>query len=1159
VAIDFGDELLCIVFTDIVGWTALGERVGDEAADQVRRGHFAAVREALKSHRGREIKTAGDSVMATFRSALDALRCASEIRDMAESMSVQVRVGLHAGEPIADGDDLFGTAVNVASRLCSAAGAGEVLLSDLVHSLVGRRGDLELEDAGLLTLKGIQKPVRAFRLRGAHNASSSEPRAVGAPKAHEHRTPLRAERTLLCPELVERDRELGLLTAALDDTAAGRGGVTLLVGEAGVGKTRLTREICELARRRGTVVLTGRAVPSQSPVPYRSLTEAFLGAFRTSGPPTTPELAGFGRQLGRLVPDWRVDTPGGADESPILLGEAVVRLLHIVGEGAGCVLVLEDLHWADAETLAVVEYLADALGDQPVLCLCTARPEGDAVDTVARLRRHGDAAVVGLSKLTPAGIERAVAACLDTEHAPPDLRSCIESNSEGNPFLIEELLAGLVASGALLFQDGAWTTTGLLVPSVPFDFATSLERRLAALDGTARQVLRAAALLGRRFDWELLPGVAEVDGRAVVDALRLAVDEQVIEVDGDGFRFRHALTREAVLHELLPPERRALARRAWPAVERAHAGLPGSWCELAADLAEAAGEPVAAARHLVESARRALEDGALASGEATATRARELGATDPDVLDEVDEVLVQILALAGKPERAAVVGDPLVARLAGRSAAGERQAVVLLVLARAALTGGNAHRARGLIDQAQDFLTPGAGRDQVAAQIEAVAAHVALEQVRLADAGDLASAAFEHARATGQPAVMCEALEVLGRVRRTSGEGDWRGAFQDAAELAEQHGLTTWHLRARHELALMAAYTEGDVGPLAETRHLAAQHGALITVAVMDLALSEIALSRFDREACLEHAKRCVAASRQFRLATLPVANLWLAGGHALAGDNAAMEAAIADALAPDPDDPRILGDLWGRVRATHSMVLDDRDALRRDLDTMMTYVRVAPITTSIFGNRMIWAILRAIDDDDHGAAARAELASATHLSMWRVFALVLALIDTIALGREGRVDDANAAFAHPVQLLLAEFGGHGPIRYGLVLTAEAAIRDGWGEPVAWLREAEAFFTDGGYDRIARRCRSLLAAAGAPVPRRGRGESVVPPRLRAIGVTSRELDVLLLVTEGLSNPEIAKRLVLSPRTVERHMSNLFDRTGVRERSRLAEVARDLLT
>ena len=347
---------------------------------------------------------------------------------------------------------------------------------------------------------------------------------------------------MLCPVLVERVAELEQLAACVEEAAAGRGGVVVLVGEAGVGKTRLTGEVSDVARARGFTTLSGRAVAGASAVPYRPLTEAFLGAFRSVGAPKARELAGFGGQLGRLVPEWRSDVSGGADESPVLLGEAVVRLLRIVGGDGGCLLVLEDLHWADAETLAVVDYVADAIAAEAILCVCTARPEGMALEAVSRLRRSAGAMVLALSSLSPDGVDQAVAACLDTGQVPHDVLTFVESNSEGNPFLIEELLSGLAASGAIGLEQGRWVTTGLLTPSVPFDFGESIQRRLSSLGDVDRRVVRAAALLGRRFDWELVAEVVDVDVGIVLDALRAAVRAQVVAVEGSGFMFRHALT-----------------------------------------------------------------------------------------------------------------------------------------------------------------------------------------------------------------------------------------------------------------------------------------------------------------------------------------------------------------------------------------------------------------------------------------------------------------------------------------------------------------------------------------------------------------------------------------------------------------------------------------
>ena len=372
-------------------------------------------------------------------------------------------------------------------------------------------------------------------------------------------------------------------------------------------------------------------------MPYRPLTEAFLAAFRSAPRPTSPELAGFGAHLGRLVPAWSA-AEAGVDDSPLMMGEAVVRLLRPMG---ACLLVLEDLHWADAETVAVLDHLADALIGESTLVLGTTRVEGALTEVLERLVRRDPSSVLPVAPLEDGGVDRMVTSCLATPAPPPEVGAFLRARSEGVPLVVEELLAGLVTAGELRLEQGRWSSPGELTAHVPASLRESVARRLATLDPVPRRVVGAAAVLGRRFDWELVPGIADVDGRAAADALRTLVDRQLVEVDGHGFAFRHALTREAVLDDLLPPDRRELARRARPVVERANPGLPGSSCELVAELAEAAGDPVAAASYLVESTRRALADGAVASAEITVRRARRLAGDDEAVRRDVDEVAVR--------------------------------------------------------------------------------------------------------------------------------------------------------------------------------------------------------------------------------------------------------------------------------------------------------------------------------------------------------------------------------------------------------------------------------------------------------------------------------------------------------------------------------------
>src|SRR5713101_117231 len=394
-------------------------------------------------------------------------------------------------------------------------------------------------------------------------------------------------RPVLCPVLVGRD-----------GASTGRGRTALLVGEAGIGKSRLARELSAAARQQGLVVLTGRAVAGQVPVPFRPFAEALSSALRVGGMPEPSELGPLGPPLARLVPEWRHlrGRPDGhqqpEDDSPVLLGESVLRLLRMLSPDQGCLFVLEDLHWADRETLALLEYMADNIANEQVLCLGTLRAdEGAQVRVLASLlEARGSADIVPLGRLDLASASRMAEACLGAPKLPQAVEALVAERAEGIPFLVEEVLAGLVGDAVLVERDGRWQTTGSVAAGVPATFADAVQSRLEAVDADSRRVICAAAVIGRSFDWALLGPVTGLADDAVLAALRRAVGLQLIAVDDDGFRFRHALTHEAVLVGLLPPERAMLAGRAAAAVEAAHPGLQDAWCELAADLSARAGD-----------------------------------------------------------------------------------------------------------------------------------------------------------------------------------------------------------------------------------------------------------------------------------------------------------------------------------------------------------------------------------------------------------------------------------------------------------------------------------------------------------------------------------------------------------------------------------------
>jgi len=895
-------------------------------------------------------------------------------------------------------------------------------------------------------------------------------------------------------------------------------------------------------------VLTGRAVAGGVPTPFRPFAEALASALRANGLPESPELDPFRPALGRLVPQLQPESEAADDGSLVFVGEAVLRLLGVLSPDHGCLLVLEDLHWADLETLALIEYVADNVFAERLLCVGTFRPEegGGAADLAAKLESRGSAEVLPLRRLGPDAMARMAMACLGAGQLPAPAQSFVAERTEGVPFLVEEVLAGLLADGVLVDRDGRWETTGPVAAGVPATFADAVGRRLEAIDPDSRRVIRAAAVIGRRFEWSLLRPIAAVSDEAVLAALRQGMDLQLITAGEQGFRFRHALTQEAVLAGLMPPELAVLAGLALVAVEAAYPGLPDAWCTLAADLAERAGDSTRAAALLLEAGRRDLAVGALASAEGTLIRARTLaGSGDVGLEIGIDEALTEVFAMAGQVDRAIETGRTLLARI-GPSAA--RSADLHLRIAQAAIAGGR------WADAAAGVAIARAVPHADLARVDACAAQVAVGREDLAEARRLAGAALRAAEDGGMPDVACEALEVIGRVASQSDLEEAERAFTRAAAIASAHGLQLRQLHALHGLGTVDMLRTGNLDRLLEARQLSAARGALFLTAVLDLQIAAGLIKQFRADEALETASRCVQASRRFRLAALPEALIFQANAHAIRGEREQMEALIAEAIELAPQDrDLLLSWAWGRCRATLSLLDEDLEQAYAQLDAgagLLLSSSAGP-AAPFMG---LWPLLGAVLRRD-GAAAAAAQVRAARLTRHRVIADLLGYADAVLAGREGRIAAAQAAFA-------AADAQMGPLvawyrQYARRIAAQAALADGWGDPVSWLREAAAYFDARGDDRIAAACRALLRRAGAVVPRPRPGDDGLPDGLRAIGVTEREADILRLVAQGLTNREIAERMYLSPRTVEKHVASLLAKTGGRRRAHLAGYLAEL--
>ena len=473
---------------------------------------------------------------------------------------------------------------------------------------------------------------------------------------------------VLCPVVCGRDDELRVLRDAFAQAADGRGGVVFITGEPGIGKSRLVRELTGHACELGALTATGRAVPAGSGTPYRPLTEALLQLLRDRPLTAHADLDPWLPALRAILPALGQPDQAAAAEpltaaglaSPVARAEAVIQLLRSfsAGTGTGLVIALEDLHWADPDTLTLLEYLADNLGGERVLCVATSRDQPETAASLARrLAGRRAAGHLPLDRLDPDQVEHMVRACV--AGADDELVLRAQRAADGVPFLVEEVLAS---------------------PGVPASFAETVRARLAEFSPEERRVLEAAALLGRGFDWQLLAAAAAVPDRTVTASLERAVTAQLVTVDGEVFRFRHALTREAVIDGQLPPRRRELAAAALAAVDAAHPVLDGPWRDVAADLAARAGDTARAGALLAASGEAALDRGALATAAATLRRAAVL-LTDPAARVSAEGLLLGCLALAGNADEALRLGERLIADSTATASAAD----VHIQLARAAI------------------------------------------------------------------------------------------------------------------------------------------------------------------------------------------------------------------------------------------------------------------------------------------------------------------------------------------------------------------------------------------------------------------------------------------------------------------------------------------
>jgi DNA-binding CsgD family transcriptional regulator/tetratricopeptide (TPR) repeat protein len=986
-------------------------------------------------------------------------------------------------------------------------------------------------------------------------------------------------RTIRSERLIGRADELKQFDRALSAAAAGHAATLLVGGDAGVGKTRLLEEWSRRAGDAGARMVIGRCLQlGAASLPFAAVVEALRAL--VAGTPAGRRREVFGplqasAALARVVPELGPSDPAGDSVIDVVGGDRQLRMFEQVAALLGhaarrgpVVVAIEDLHWADQSTLDLVSYLVHTLDDDAVVLVLTYRTDDLARrhplrPLVGRLRRVPSTVQVELPPLDRHELAELAAAILG-DLPTTALLDDLHARTEGNPFFAEEMLAATTAD-----DDAA---TG----PVPDALAGLLLARVDRLPDDAQAIVRVAAAAGRDVDHELLTTVAGrrlgLPASRLLQALRDAVAEQVLVVstDGVGYAFRHALLQEAVHGDLLPGERvQVHAEIARILTERPDlAGPAGATAALAWHYMAAQDQP-RALRASVEAARVARAAFAVSDEQHHLERALELWDAVPDAAD----------------------------------AAGTSRNDLLIAAAAAAHGAGHQARAERYAQAALDLI------DEEAEPTAAALAWMWLADARYAAGHPGAFDAHERAAALIPPEPSAARARVLGSyaaaLMLAPRLEEAAGPIEEAVRVAREVGAHGDHMHALLRAGVVRSALgdpDGGLAAFAEARELAARIGSPHVARGMKLTgggrlyvnESDVLFNLGHTEEALDVCREGLAAARDFGLRRS--ACTWIHGNlaefllHLGRLDEA--RAHLHGATALHGTDVR---DMHLQLRHGHlALLTDDLDAADEALELAARVHHGVATGAQMAGPRHELAAELALARDDPDtalAAVEAGLdnveqadgvrryggwlyalgmraaalaggepgrAAATHVHdrleasrttaihgarpMWRAHTAVADAEWASLHGHDDASGRWHAAIAALDDLAFLPAATSARIRHaesvlpGERAVAEAALARAWHDAddaglALARRQAEA---------VARRANIGLGPGGA---------SDTP-----FGLTPREVEVLRLVAEGRSNPEIGRALYISRKTASTHVSNILAKLGVATRGEASAVA-----
>ena len=953
------------------------------------------------------------------------------------------------------------------------------------------------------------------------------------------------DRRILCPVLIGRDAEIGRLEAVLGECVGGRGRTVLVSGDAGVGKTVLVREFVKRAQTVGARVLASECIEIDARRPFGPFMDIARTANRAAALPVAPTDAATTE-----VDRYRVHS-------------AFTTLLGDLALERPLVIVIEDLHWADEASLELFPHLARKLRGVPLLLVGTYRtdelhrrhPLRPVLAELSRIRIADD---IALRHLSEDEVSDFLREAMQLSRSPSaEFRKAMFETCEGNPLFMEEVLRALVERGDIELRDGQWRRTKDVAEiAIPDTLRDAVLLRFTSLPAETQNVLRQAAVIGQEFDFDLLRRVTGSEDADLVAALRASIDAQLIvegpdQQESDRYSFRHALTRESILLDLLKRERRRVHAIVGEAIESGVGADAASHAEELAYHFDEGGDRERAFRYRDLAARESYRLFAFARAARHLERAVELAGDDEPTLGELQLRLADAAELSARPRHALRAAEEAqrwfeeAGDTRGTGRALTRVASVRWFL-------GETRLAREAAEDAVQVLEP-LGKSQELAGAFAMVARLAYLDLDFSTAAEWGRRAVDMAREQGALRIEVDSLITLGSADGQLGRAQGVARTREGIDLASAHDMVGVAMRGYHNLwiSLYATGSPGaEVRPIYEEMFAyARRHGYRTETLLADEAYYALASGDWDGVLKLAQETR----GESVWTAQLQVTESFIRAGREGPEQSLPLLDAPRRVFRDASASHRIFGACnLGRV----TLLAGDARATIDYLDGIATDISRGRFPAPEIDEAASCALAAAVMQEDGVARDRwIELALADEAGARRMAARASrAFAHAEGAAIEGDLDPAISFLEESAELFRRSL-----LAFGETLARRRRIelllrRNGVGDREAaqaelleilpYWRKAKATWYLAQLERWAADLDLVFPVEVAEATTQRTRETRTQ-------LTTREREVAALVAAGLSNKEIAEKLVISERTAEGHVEHILGKLEFRSRSQIA--------